>query len=94
MKKKEKVIKFDEHEGRQQKHLFRKAKGEFPSGPVIQTLCFPCRGHGFDSWLRLRKVKSHKPHGAAKKNKNKNPERGSICIEEHKLKFLPKKIKF
>ena len=74
------MIKFDEHEGRQQKHLFRKAKGEFPSGPVIQTLCFHCRGHGFDSWLRLRKVKSHKPHGAAKTKTKTKTQKGEAFV--------------
>ena len=25
--------------------------GDIPGGPVIKTLCFHCRGHGFDPWL-------------------------------------------
>ena len=25
--------------------------GDFPGGPVVGTLCFHCRGHGFDPWL-------------------------------------------
>ena len=24
---------------------------EFSANPVISTLCFHCRGHGFDPWL-------------------------------------------
>ena len=23
---------------------------DFPGGPVVKTLCFQCRGHGFDPW--------------------------------------------
>ena len=26
--------------------------GYFPGGPVVKTLRFPCRGHGFDPWSR------------------------------------------
>ena len=25
--------------------------GDIPGGPAIKTLCFHCRGHGFDPWL-------------------------------------------
>ena len=25
---------------------------ELPGGPVVRTLCFHCRGHGFDPWSR------------------------------------------
>ena len=24
--------------------------GDFPGGSVVKTLCFHCRGHGFDPW--------------------------------------------
>ncbi len=24
---------------------------DFPGGPVVRTLCFYCRGHGFNPWL-------------------------------------------
>ena len=24
---------------------------DFPGGPVVKTLHFHCRGHGFDAWL-------------------------------------------
>ena len=23
---------------------------DFPGDPVVKTLCFHCRGHGFDPW--------------------------------------------
>ena len=26
------------------------AEGDFPGGPVVKTLCFQCRGHGFNPW--------------------------------------------
>ena len=26
--------------------------GEFPGGPVVRTLHFDCRGHGFDPWSK------------------------------------------
>ena len=28
----------------------RHVKRDFPGGPVVQTLCFCCRGHRFDPW--------------------------------------------
>ena len=24
----------------------------FPGSPVVKTLCFQCKGHGFDPWWR------------------------------------------
>ena len=27
-------------------------EGDFPSGPVVKSLCFQCRGHRFNPWLR------------------------------------------
>ena len=30
---------------------FKKQEGDFPGSPVVRTLPFPCRGHGFDPWL-------------------------------------------
>ena len=30
--------------------LVKSVFGDFPGGPVVQTPCFHCRGHGFDSW--------------------------------------------
>ena len=27
-------------------------KEDFPGGPVVKTLHFHCRGHGFHPWLR------------------------------------------
>ena len=29
---------------------YKGAKRDFPGGPVIKTLHFQCRGHGFDPW--------------------------------------------
>ena len=29
-----------------------KIKEGFPGGSVVKTLCFNCRGHGFNPWLR------------------------------------------
>ena len=25
---------------------------DFPGSPVVKTLCFQCKGHGFDPWWR------------------------------------------
>jgi len=36
---------------------------ELPGGPVVSTLRFHCQGHGFNPWS----LRSHKPHGTAKK---------------------------
>ena len=30
----------------------RWANWDFPGGPVVKTLCFLCREHRFDPWLR------------------------------------------
>ena len=38
---------------------------DFPGGPVVSTLCFHCRGHGFDPCLG--NLRSCKLHGTAKK---------------------------
>ena len=40
---------------------------DFPGGPVVKTLCFHCRGHGFDPWSG----KFHMPCGATKKLKKR-----------------------
>ena len=40
--------------------------GNFPGSPVVQTLHFHCRGHGFEPWLG--KLRSCTPHGTAKNN--------------------------
>ena len=40
---------------------------DFPGGPVVKTLCFHCRGRGFDPWLG----KFRMPHSVAKKKKKK-----------------------
>ena len=41
---------------------------EFPGGPVVKTLCFHCRDHGFDPWLRNWNPTCH---GAQPNNNNK-----------------------
>ena len=33
---------------------------DFPGGPVVKTLRFQCRGHGFDPWGQGTKI----PHAA------------------------------
>ena len=40
---------------------------DFPGGPVVKTLCFHCRGRGFDPWLGKFRI----PHRVAKKKKKK-----------------------
>ena len=40
---------------------------DFPGGPMVKTLCFHYRGHGFDPWSR--ELRSHMPCGTAKKKK-------------------------
>ena len=30
--------------------FFPEQSGDFPVGPVVKTLHFQCRGHGFDPW--------------------------------------------
>ena len=38
---------------------------DFPSGPVVRTPRFCCRGHKFDPWSR--ELRSRVTHGVAKK---------------------------
>ena len=32
--------------------FFKKKRRDFPRGPMVKTLPFQCRGHGFDPWSR------------------------------------------
>ena len=52
--------------------------GEFPGEPVVRTLCFHCRGPGFNRVQPLvGELRFHKLRGAAKKkNMKHNPEGG------------------
>ena len=43
---------------------------EFPGGPVVRTLCFHCRGHGFDPWTKI----PHAPWHGQEKKKRHNKE--------------------
>ena len=45
------------------------AKGDFPGGPVVRTPRFQCKGRGFNTWSG--ELRSHMPHGMAKKKKKK-----------------------
>ena len=38
----------DQGNGKEDKTIQLKMRGTFPGGPVVKTLCFHCRGHGFD----------------------------------------------
>ena len=38
-------------------------------GLMVKTVCFYCRGHGFDPW-GTKKLRSCMLHGVAKKNKS------------------------
>ena len=40
---------------------------------MVRTLCFQRRGHGFDP-QSVRELRSHMPHGVAKKKKKSEPE--------------------
>ena len=45
-----------------------KEEGDFPAYPVVKTLCFHCRGHGFEPWWGTR---SYMPSTAKGKKKKK-----------------------
>ena len=30
--------------------VYKTTFGDFRGGPVVKTLCSPCRGHGFHPW--------------------------------------------
>ena len=32
----------------------KKLHREFPGSPVVRILCFHCRRHGFDPWLKTK----------------------------------------
>lgn len=36
------------HHMQQNIELYKRNAGDFPGGPVTKTLCFNCRGHGFN----------------------------------------------
>ena len=40
---------------------------DFPGGPLVETSCFQCRGHGFSPWLGKFLI----PHSVGKKKKVK-----------------------
>ena len=50
----------------------QKSCQDFSGGPVVKTLCFHCRGHGFDPWLGNR---FHMSHDVVKKIKKKIKKR-------------------
>jgi len=52
----------------------KKKEGDFPAHPVVKTLCFHCRGHGFEPWWGTR---SHMPSTPKKKKKENCPNPGS-----------------
>ena len=51
---------------------------DFLGGPVVKTLCFQCKRHGFDSWLE----KFYMPHGEAKKKKKEKKKKAELGIWE------------
>ena len=46
-KLKEREREGERREGRKKE---KERKRDFPGGPMVETLCFPCGGHGFDPW--------------------------------------------
>ena len=40
-------------------HLFKIPQLDFPSGPVVMTLCFQCRGYSFKVWSLVGELRSH-----------------------------------
>ena len=42
----------------------KKFCGDFPGSPVVKTLFFQCRGHGF-LWSLVGELRSHMPYGKA-----------------------------
>ena len=40
-------------------HLFKIPQLDFPSGPVVTTLCFQCRGYRFKVWSLVGKLRCH-----------------------------------
>ena len=46
--------------------VFKPLVEDFPGGPVVKTLCFHCRGHGFDPWSGIHasvRYDSLRPYG-------------------------------
>ena len=48
-----------------------RGQGDSPGGPVVRALCFHCRAQ---VQSLARELRSHKPHGAAKKRKERKRE--------------------
>lgn len=47
------------------KHISKSTEKEFPDSPVLRTMNFRCRAQV----QSIRELRSHKPHGEAKKEK-------------------------
>ena len=46
-------------------------KWDFPSGPVVKTLCFQGRGHRFNPWMRNREPTCCEVRSESKKKKKR-----------------------
>ena len=71
-------------------YLFKIQPGDFPGGPVVGTLNFQCRGHGFDSWLGSQHPTCRTEHGGEKKS---SPVLDVWGIEAKRVVFFRQKIK-
>ena len=77
--------------------IFRIDNWDFPGGPVIKTLGFQCRGHGYDHWSRtkiphaVQQVKKRKtfPNKILKiKNEIEEQVRTDCMLQETLLNIL------
>ena len=66
--------------GQHMRNIWRTKMRDFPGGPVVQTLCFQCRGHGFNPWSG--NLDPCMPHSVAKikliRNKGQNNNKDEV----------------
>ena len=55
-------------------HIPRKATRINQSGPVVRTLCFQCKGHGFHPWLGTKIPQALWQKETRKENRLKVPQ--------------------
>ena len=54
---------------------------DFFGGPMVKTLCFQYRGHGFNPWLGNKDPTCHKAW-SKKKKERKERNRGSSVVKQ------------
>ena len=73
---------------------FNNALQDFPGSPVVKTLRFHCRGHGFDPWSVQERKKGRKEgrKKGRKERRKKERKKTPMLFTSRLLKVLPASI--